>query len=168
MAAPKGNKFYLLRSKDGRDKEYPTPDDLWRACCKYFEYVEKNPLKEQKAFSTSNGIVKTTITKKRAMTLAGLYVRLGISETTYLKYRKEKDFLWVISAVDNIMYSQKFEGAAAGLLNPNIIARDLGLRDKKEFTGPNGGPVIAETNRVSMDPKEYARVRKQMLKEDDC
>ena len=32
-----------------------------------------------------------------------------------------------------IIYTQKFEGSAAGLLNPNIIARDLGLNDKQEL-----------------------------------
>ena len=40
-----------------------------------------------------------------------------------------------------IIRTQKFAGAAADLLNANIIARDLGLADKNEVTGKDGGPV---------------------------
>lgn len=130
-----GNKYYLLRSKDGRDRTYKTANDLWEKCCEYFKYVDENPLQEERVFLTKTGIVKTDVDKKRAMTLKGLYVALGICESTYLNYRKIPEFKWVVESVDNIMYSQKFEGAAAGMLNPNIIARDLGLADKKEITG---------------------------------
>ena len=69
------------------------------------------------------------------MTLAGLRVRIGLSESGYKAYRDREEFKWVTDAVDDIMFSQKFEGAAAGIFNPNIIARDLGLADKKELTG---------------------------------
>lgn len=135
MTAPDkriGNKFYLLRSKDGRDRIYQTADDLWEKCCEYFQYVEENPLKEERAFSTKFGIEIIELSKRRAMTLAGLYIWLGISEGTFLNYRKIPEFKWVVETVDNTMYAQKFEGAAAGLLNPNIIARDLGLVDKRK------------------------------------
>nr|WP_261640834.1 DNA-packaging protein [Erwinia mallotivora] len=33
---------------------------------------------------------------------------------------------------EQIIYNQKFTGAAADLLNANIIARELGLADKRE------------------------------------
>lgn len=138
MPAPKGNRYYKLRSSDGREKKYKTPEDLWRACCAYFLYVDTNPLKEQKAFSTPVGIKKTTITKKRAMTLAGLRVKLGLSEAGYRIYKKRTEFKWVCDAVRDIMYAQKFEGAAAGLLNQSIIARDLGLKDHTDISSSDG------------------------------
>ena len=141
--APKGNKYYLLRSKDGRDKKYKTPDDLWRACCEYFLYVEKNPLKEERAFSTKLGIKKVKLNKRRAMTLAGLRVHIGLSESGYKVYRDREEYQWVTNAVDDIIYAQKFEGAAAGMLNANIIARDLGLADKQELSG---GVAITKKN----------------------
>lgn len=40
-----------------------------------------------------------------------------------------------MTRVEQIIRQQKFEGAAAELLNPNIIARDLGLADKKVLGG---------------------------------
>lgn len=52
-----------------------------------------------------------------------------------------KGFSDICTRVREIIYEQKFTGAAAGLLNPMIIARDLSLRDKSEVSGPNGGPL---------------------------
>lgn len=37
--------------------------------------------------------------------------------------------------MEEIIRTQKFEGASADLLNPNIIARDLGLAEKQEHSG---------------------------------
>lgn len=66
----------------------------------------------------------------RAMTISGMCIYLDISEDTWANYRAKKDFLGVTTRAENIIYNQKFAGAAAGLLNANIIARDLGLIEK--------------------------------------
>lgn len=81
------------------------------------------------------------VPKMRAMTIAGLCIFLDIDETTWRDYRSQDDFSTVITRVEQIIYQQKFSGAAADMLNPNIIARDLGLADKKELTGANNGPI---------------------------
>jgi hypothetical protein len=63
---------------------------------------------------------------------------LNIDEDTLNTYGKadtHKEFHGVVTRVKDIIYTQKFEGASAGLLNPNIIARDLGLADKKVVDG---------------------------------
>lgn len=44
------------------------------------------------------------------------------------------DFKGVITRINRRMYADKFEGATCGIFNANIIARDLGLTDKKEDT----------------------------------
>ena len=41
-----------------------------------------------------------------------------------------------------MMNAYKFEGAAAGLLHANIIARDLGLADKKDITQNKEQPLF--------------------------
>ena len=41
-----------------------------------------------------------------------------------------KEFLTVISRIEQIIYTQKFTGAAAGLLQANIISMELGLNIK--------------------------------------
>lgn len=134
MAAPKKNKFWKARTKHGRDKIFSDPNILWTAACEYFQWCDNNPLKEEKVFGTGHS---ATVDLMRAYTLRGLLFFLDIDENTWQRYRKDepyKDFWAVIERVDSVIYTQKFEGAAAGLLNANIIARELGLVDKKDMT----------------------------------
>jgi hypothetical protein len=42
------------------------------------------------------------------------------------------------------MYAQKFEGAASGAFNANIIARDLGLADKTEMKVTEEQPLFGD------------------------
>ena len=44
---------------------------------------------------------------------------------------KEQDFLDIITRVEAIIWDQKFTGAAASILNGNIIARELPLGGKE-------------------------------------
>jgi len=134
MSAPLGNQFWKARSKHGRDKLFASADALWEACCEYFEWVEANPLYEMKAFAYQGVVVQEPVAKMRAMTMGGLCIFLDIDETTWREWRKSEDFSPVVLRVDKVIYEQKFTGAAADLLNPNIIARDLGLTDKQDVT----------------------------------
>lgn len=132
MSAPIGNQFWKARSTHGRKPIFADPDLLWGACAEYFEWVEANPLLEEKVFNGKDGIVRATIAKMRAMTISGLCVFLDISQQAWSEYKQREDFGEVTSRVDAIIRDQKFSGAAADLLNANIIARDLGLADKSE------------------------------------
>lgn len=141
MAAPNGNRFWEARSSHGRKPLFASPDDLWTVCCEYFEWVEGNPLYEDHLV-TFQGLAKhEPLAKMRAMTLDGLCIFLDIDRKTWDNYRTREDFIPITSRVDQIIRTQKFQGAAADLLNPNIIARDLGLADKSEYSGPGGGPI---------------------------
>lgn len=138
MAAPLGNQFWKARSRHGRERLFASPEALWEACCEYFEWVEANPLYEMKPFAYQGVVVQEPVAKMRAMTLGGLCIFLDIDETTWRDWRKSEDFSPVVLRVDKIIYEQKFTGAAADLLNPNIIARDLGLSDKQDHTSSDG------------------------------
>lgn len=141
MAAPVGNSFWKARSSHGRKPIFPTPDDLWDAASEYFEWVEANPLKEEKVFNGKDGIARADIAKMRAMTITGLCIFLDISQQAWSEYKQRNGFGEVTTRIDEIIRTQKFEGASADLLNANIIARDLGLADKSELTGKDGGAV---------------------------
>lgn len=132
MAAPKGNSFWQLRSKHGRDKLFTSPEILWEAAQEYFKNCEQNPLLE--ADWVGKDAIEVKKPKMRAFTWAGLELYLDIDSLREYKTNPDyKDFSQVITRIEKIMYEQKFTGAAAGLLHPNIIARDLGLVDKKEI-----------------------------------
>lgn len=143
MQFQKGNKFWLARSSHGRNPIFSDPEQLRNACYEYFEWVEENPLYEEKIFHSSGMITKDTVTKMRAMTISGLCLFLDICENTWTNYKKQPDFLSITLEVEKVIYNQKFAGASADLLNANIIARELGLADKQqnEHTGVDGKPI---------------------------
>ena len=128
MGAPKGNQFWKARTTYGREKRW-SPEELRNACYEYFQWVEENPLREAIVFrgKLSRGKGKPIM---RPMTIGGLCIFLGCTRQTWINYGNHKDYLDIVQEVNSIIYEQKFAGAAAGLLNPNIIARDLGLAEK--------------------------------------
>lgn len=128
-----GNDFWKHHSKHGRDKIFTTPEILWEAACEYFEWVKENPLYEV----IIQGGKEFTLPKMRAMTEGGLCIFLAVESRTFRNYcdkenESYKAFFPVTSQIKEIIRTQKFEGASAGFLNANIIARDLGLTDKQE------------------------------------
>jgi len=144
MAAPVGNRFWEARSSHGRKPIFDCPEKLWVACCEYFEWVDDNPLQEEKIFQYQGMIVRDTASKMRAMTIEGLCIFLDIAKRTWDGYGNREDFVPVTTRVEEIIRNQKFTGAAADLLNPNIIARDLGLSDKSELTGKDGSALVVQ------------------------
>ncbi len=162
MAAPKCNKFWEMRSSHGRQPKFKTPADLMAACEEYFDWVQANPLNEHKQYHFQGNIVNSVMAKMRAMTVKGMCIFLGISRSTWDSYCErdndsEQGFLDITTRVREIIDTQKFEGAAADLLNPNIIARDLGLKDTNshEHSGSVATPVTSITETI-VDPKNHA------------
>jgi hypothetical protein len=143
MPAPKGNQYWKLGEQKGRPKKY-TPNTLLVKAYEYFQWCEDNPLYEQKAFGTG---ITLKLPLMRAFTKSGLCLYLDISHETFLKYSRQKEFVEVTTRISDIIYTQKFEGASAGLLNANIIARDLGLRENIEHSGEIKGSAIVVNNK---------------------
>lgn len=144
MAAPKGNRFWEARTKHGRDALFADPEKLWEACVEYFSWVEDNPLWEDGLVIYQGVATHEPKAKMRAMTVGGLCIFLDMDQSTWFQYAKKEGFSHVSTRAMEIIRNQKFAGAAADLLNANIIARDLGLADKSELTGKDGGPIQTE------------------------
>lgn len=134
MSAPLGNQYWQRRNKTGRERTYKSPAALWSACVEYFEHIEKTPLQASELIKFQGKAKLTKVPKTRAMTISGLCLWIGISRVTWYEYEKRKGFLNICSMVEEIIRTQKFEAAAADMLNPAIIARDLGLADKRQIT----------------------------------
>jgi hypothetical protein len=157
MPAPKGNQFWKARAKHGRSKIFSSPKQLWDASCEYFQWVEDNPLKESKLVSFQGVSVIEELPLMRAMTIEGITRFLGVNTDYFnqfelalnLSTKQGKDFSGVIRDMKEVIRDQKFVGASAGLLNPNIIARDLGLTDKKEISGDIENPLTMVIKEIS-------------------
>jgi hypothetical protein len=148
MPAPKGNQFWKLRSSHGRDKLFTTPQLLWEAATEYFNWVDAHPLYKAEAIMSGKDAGKIIkVPMGRPYTITAFLLYIGASEAYWREFKKagHEDFLSVIGDIEKAMYTQKFEGAAIGAFNGNIISRDLGLADKKELTGKDGERLIPET-----------------------
>lgn len=137
-----GNRFWEARSSHGPTPKFEKANDLWSACCEYFQWVEENPLFEDKLVTFQGMATHEPVAKMRAMTIAGLCHFIDIDETTWRDWKKARpDLSPIVTRAEVVIYQQKFAGAAADLLNSNIIARELGLADKQEHTGKDGAPI---------------------------
>ncbi|OAN71102.1 terminase small subunit [Sulfitobacter sp. EhC04] len=150
-----GNRFWEARSSHGAKPKFNNPDDLWGACLEYFDWNHENPLYADQLVTFQGSASHEPIAKMRAMTIAGLCQFIDIDETTWREWRTSRpDLSPVITRAESVIYRQKFEGASADLLNGSIIARDLGLADKREHTSPDGS-MTPKVN-VNMTPQEAA------------
>lgn len=131
MSAPVGNQFWKQRSSHGRELIFSSPTILWEACVEYFEATDQRKwIKQDWVGKDATEVFRKTDTP---YTLSGLYVFLDIDPKTWALYREREDFIPVVTRVEQIMYTQKLEGAMVGAFSPNIVARDLQLADKKEI-----------------------------------
>lgn len=146
----KGNKLWQQNEQTGAPKMFESPAALWDVAQGYFKWVDDNPLLEEKAFGT--GLV-LDVKKKRPYTLGAFCIYCGVTPSYFRNFRlvrKDKtdsdsvDFMTVIEHIETAIYEQKFEGASSGFFNANIIARDLGLIDKKEID--NKGSIVLKVD----------------------
>lgn len=127
-----GNQFWKLRSKHGRNKLFETPELLWQAAIEYFEYTDK------RVWSKKDWVGKDAMEVSRDVTtpytLSGFCIYCNASREWWYKFKEQAngDFLHIITQIEEIIYTQKFEGATVGIFNANIIARDLGLIEKTD------------------------------------
>lgn len=156
MSLHKGGKYWQERKKVGRPKEFSSPDELWGEFCEYCSEVDGSPIK------------KTEVVKSGFMAGTSFEVPLPrpynwdsfedwiFEKRGFVKFDSYKsnyqgrytEFVGVIERIKKVMRSQKFEGAAAGLFNPNIIAYDLGLAAKQ---------IIETKGEASIDPSKLSK-----------
>ena len=129
--ALQGNQFWMRRAKHGRDALFTDPLKLLQTAQDYLSSVEESPMyrAEWKGGSLVN------IPVKRVASLVGFCEFMDVPLSWWrqfkdsLTFKNNKDFSTVMEKIENKFYRQKFEGAASGFFNANIIARDLGLVD---------------------------------------
>jgi hypothetical protein len=168
--APKGNQFWKLRSKHGRDKIFQTPNIMLEACYEYFEFQSQQSW--DRVDYKGRDLKKVEIPVSSPFTLTGLCIFLGVNSDYFsdfadnlnLATEEGKDFSRVIKHVKEVIYTQKLEGAAVGTYNANIIARDLGLKDERKTE--HSGEIKTNTPKaVKLPEGETVDTLKQELQD---
>lgn len=133
-------------SERGRKKIFKTPEELWKGACDYFEWRSANkeyetvPMKVKVSRDVEE-IRMIQVPKLMPFTMQGMCIYLGVNTRyindmeEYLKEREDeesKEYSEIITRIRDIMFDQKFSGAAAGFFNSNIISVELGMAKKIE------------------------------------
>lgn len=153
----------LLRVADNQIATY-SPHELAEHFVDYIEWNNKNPLKKAQLIQKLGETVDVPV--GRPLTIKRFCSFLGIASSTYHKYREKPTHKPIIEIIDDVIYTDKYEGAAVNLYNTQIIMRDLGLGDnvsvvlddrKKSiaelFPNIEDAEIIEETS-----PEEVARI----------
>jgi len=127
-----GNTAWKAKSSFGRKPLFATPDDLSTACDEYFQWVDENPLMAADVVKFQGVATIKPVPRMRAMTIVGLCNFLDIGTSTWSDYKAKPEFSDTCKQVEETIYQQKVEGAAAELLNANFIGKEIGLVDKQE------------------------------------
>ena len=60
-----------------------------------------------------------------------------LSDYVKNKDNRYDDFAPIITHIKNFIFAHNFKGASVQLLNPNLIARQLGIKDQSDITSGN-------------------------------
>jgi hypothetical protein len=145
MPAPEGNQFWKLRATHGRNLLFSSPTILWEACCEYFEATDA-----RKWWTTEfhgKDATPCYVPNETPYTWTGLYLFLDIDHKTWDSYEAREDFIPICTRVRHIIFTQKFEGAAVGAFNAGLIAKELGMIEKKDVT-TGGHPITDNKHEV--------------------
>jgi len=123
-----GNNAWESRQVHGRRAKFDSARILELACESYFEWVDSNPLHRIELVKHQGKATQYKVPVHRPMTLTGLCLHLQISRRTWTNYRRQPDLLHITERVEAIIYVQKLEGAAVGIFDARLIARQIGNR----------------------------------------
>lgn len=136
----------MAKKKRGAPFKY-TPEEFELAWQQYFEWSDSNPWYKNEAVKSGDRAGQIiAVPTVRPYTELGFCVfhDLGEKYLTELGHtlqgredKKCKELSNILARARAKCYNQKFEGAAVGAFNANIIARVLGLTDKQEVKNNN-------------------------------
>jgi hypothetical protein len=146
----------------GRPRKIKDAKELYEIFARYLTVAREDYwLKEEvvKGGPSAGQIITTKV--RTPLSVLGFCVFAGITfeGTFYYMLNPEKantetrgshysghyeEYCEVARFIRNTCNRQQYDGAAVGAYNANIVARGIGLADKTEVTGQNGGPVQVE------------------------
>ena len=120
---------------------------------RYFEWAESNALKSAESSSFQGRTYQDEVRKPRIFTLNGLRLFNSWSKCAIEKWRKEPGFCDVMEFIDSVIYEQKFQLAANGVVSANFIGKDLGLDNAPQVN------VVAKAESTSIEAVSAEEVK---------
>lgn len=130
----------------GKPKYIESPEKMWELFKEYVEHEKNNPLFKIEYVGKEGNEVSTAL--QVPITFEGFECYLAdkgvindLGDYVSNKGEAYTEYSTIITRINNNCFVNNFKGASVGLFNANIIARKLGLVDKKE-TEHKGEPRI--------------------------
>jgi hypothetical protein len=144
-----GNRLWALRKNhtSGNPRKFQSPEEMRLAVLGYFAWMEGHPLYEAKVVQSAGSPMIISVPRIRAMSQESLCMHIGMSRGAWVGYRTREGFEEIVANTEAAIYAQKFEGAAADLLNSNIITKELGLKERIDHTSGDES-VTSITRRI--------------------
>lgn len=121
----------------GKPKYIETPEKLWELYNQYKEWTKENPILKQDFVGKDADEVYRRL--ERPLSFEGFEVYLreqdvicDLGDYDRNKDGRYQDYATIIRACKKDIEVNQFNGATVGIFQQNIIARKLGLVDKKE------------------------------------
>ena len=114
-------------------------DTFRKACAEYFQWCEDNPWMKTVGLDKDGNVLQ--IPKTRPYVVEGLINHIGITNSHWYDIQNEtsrnyrEDLADAFSWANNVLFTQKFTGAAVDDFKEGSVARVLGLGDRRELTG---------------------------------
>lgn len=133
----RGNKFWQLRTKIGRDKLFNEPDALLQAAYEYFTECDKSPWMRPELVKHQGTAVEYEISLGRPYSMNGLTIYLGVSGSYFRSFKAniqtkvdakratdvEIQLLETANLIEEICYTQNVEGALVRVFDAGLLAR---------------------------------------------
>ncbi|QVW27725.1 terminase small subunit [Hafnia phage Pocis76] len=148
------NKKYGDIATMNRNHNY-TPEQVFELAIRYFTWAEENHIKATETAAFQGVVRESRIHKPRIFTINGFRLFCGFSSGTIDKWRKTDGFKDVMEFVDGVIYEQKFQLAANGIVNSSFIGKDLGI--------DNAPAVSVENNVTTVDNVSAEDVREAVI-----
>lgn len=149
----------------GVEEMFNDPEKLRLAAIMYFDWAESNRILVGEM--VKGGLMAGeiyTVPYYRVFSISGLAVYLGLGVQKFNRLCRRPELVDVRDWIDSVIRAQKFELAAAGAINPNLIAKDLGLDGVNAEHVPGGTGVNIEVR--NSEAEKGVKLLKQKLEDD--
>ncbi|UNY50340.1 terminase small subunit [Stenotrophomonas phage vB_SmeS_BUCT705] len=155
--------FKALYEKDfgvvlGRTAEM-TPQQFFEIAKGYFQWAEENAIKAAETATFQGDVNEWGVNKPRIFTITGLSLFCGVNQSTLGRYRHDPNYAPVMEFIDSVIYEQKFQLAAVGMINASFVGKEMGI-DKGTSINVNAN---AEGGSSSLTTEEVKAAVKDVL-----
>lgn len=136
-----GNKFWMLRSTHGREKIFSSGEMIMAAFTEFMDHIYSQPLIEHDF--VGKDATEVNKDKYRTPTWSRFAVFCHVNTGYFRDLRSQvkvkndelsKGISVAIACVDDVLYSEKYEHAAAGFISASLIGKDIGIDKTDEPT----------------------------------